>query len=166
MTAAVETDSDPPEWCGQCDKRTRLIDRAGVLARCKCHPEAPRLRQYRTCPACHDQIYEWELETHLQAHDTTEERPLSEIYPEKGDVIGHLENERAGLAEQLADLRDRIDSLALGLETSARTSHPSKKSEIERGCASALRDLLRVDGESGEETRQRLDRDRVSSLES
>lgn len=60
------------------------------------------------------------------------------------------------LAADRDDLRDHIDSLARGLDMSARTSHPSKKSEIERGCADALFGLLRVDGESIADTRKRL----------
>lgn len=64
------------------------------------------------------------------------------------------------LAAERDGLRDRIDSLALGLEMSASTTAPSRKSEIESGCASALRGLLRIDGESDDDTRQRLERER------
>lgn len=70
--------------------------------------------------------------------------------------IARITAERNEAREQLAGLRDRIDSLARGLDMSARTSHPSKKSEIERGCADALFGLLRIDGESIAQTRQRL----------
>jgi hypothetical protein len=65
------------------------------------------------------------------------------------------------LREQLADLRDHIDSLARGLDMAARSTAPSEKSEIERGCASALRGLLRIDGESDDATRQRLEAERA-----
>lgn len=65
------------------------------------------------------------------------------------------------LREQLGDLQDCIGNLAAGLRLSAEASRPSKKSEIEDGCAAALYGLLRIDGESGEETRQRLDRQRA-----
>lgn len=65
--------------------------------------------------------------------------------------------EADALREQLDGLRDRIDSLARGLDMSARTTAPGKESEIEAGCASALRGLLRNDGESDGETRERLD---------
>lgn len=74
--------------------------------------------------------------------------------------VRRLEAERDEAREQLDGLRDHIAILALGMDTSARATAPSKKSEIEAGCASALRGLLRIDGESGEDTRQRLDRER------
>lgn len=75
-------------------------------------------------------------------------------------VIAGLERDRDDTRDQLEGLRDRIDSLARGLDIAARSTAPSKKSEIESGCASALRGLLRIDGESGEETRLRLERER------
>jgi hypothetical protein len=45
------------------------------------------------------------------------------------------------LREQLAAIRERLGNLAAGMELSATTSHPSKKSEIERGCAKAVREI-------------------------
>lgn len=38
-------------------------------------------------------------------------------------------------------IRERLENLAAGMETSARTSHPSKKSDIESGCAQAVRGI-------------------------
>ena len=79
------------------------------------------------------------------------------------DDDADMRDEMDNLREQYDDLRDQIDSLARGLDMSASTSRPSKKSEIESGVAAALRGLLRIDGESGEETRQRLERERGTS---
>lgn len=45
------------------------------------------------------------------------------------------------LREELAVLRERLGNLAAGLELSASTSLPSKKSEIEQGCARAVRGI-------------------------
>lgn len=61
---------------------------------------------------------------------------------EAADVIAvryvrHLERQ----TEQLAVTRERLENLAAGMELSATTSHPSKKSEIERGCAQAVRGI-------------------------
>ena len=65
------------------------------------------------------------------------------------------------LREQLADLQDRIGNLAAGLRLSADATRPSRKTDIEDGCAAALYGLLRIDGESADETRQRIDRERA-----
>ena len=61
-----ELNNGKPEWCGQCDKRTRLIDRDGILHRCRCNPGSHlQLAQYRTCPVCLTPVYEWEMRAHL-----------------------------------------------------------------------------------------------------
>lgn len=39
-------------------------------------------------------------------------------------------------------LRERFENLATGLETAAKSTAPSKKSEIEAGCAQAIRGIL------------------------
>jgi hypothetical protein len=46
------------------------------------------------------------------------------------------------LREQLTGLRERFGNLAAGLMLSAGSSAPSKKSEIEHGCAAAIRGIL------------------------
>jgi hypothetical protein len=46
------------------------------------------------------------------------------------------------LREQLTGLRERFGNLAAGLMLSAGSSAPSKKSEIEHGCARAIRGIL------------------------
>jgi hypothetical protein len=46
------------------------------------------------------------------------------------------------LRDQLAGLRERFENLAAGLVLSASSSAPSKKSEIEDGCARAIRGIL------------------------
>jgi hypothetical protein len=47
----------------------------------------------------------------------------------------------ADLREQLGVIRDRLGNLAAGLDLSATASRPSKKSEIESGCAAAVRQI-------------------------
>jgi len=56
--------SGKPSWCGFCDERTRLVDRGDTVSRCqRCHPQRhQRLRQIRTCPACHVTVYQWDNE--------------------------------------------------------------------------------------------------------
>jgi hypothetical protein len=57
--------------------------------------------------------------------------------------------ERDQAREQLAVARERLESLAAGMELSAATTSPSKKSQIERECAEAVRDIARsIGGES------------------
>jgi chromosome segregation ATPase len=43
---------------------------------------------------------------------------------------------------KLGGILQRLDSLALGLETAARSTAPSKKSQIEQGCAECIRDII------------------------
>lgn len=45
------------------------------------------------------------------------------------------------LRERIGVIRDRMEILAAGLELSASGTAPSKKSEIERGCAAAVRQI-------------------------
>jgi molecular chaperone GrpE (heat shock protein) len=52
-----------------------------------------------------------------------------------------LEEENSELREQLARVRERLENVAAGMELSASTTHPSKKSEIEHGCADAVRQI-------------------------
>jgi hypothetical protein len=51
------------------------------------------------------------------------------------------ELEARDLREKLTTARERLENLAAGLRLSASASRPSKKSEIERGCAEAVRDI-------------------------
>lgn len=51
-----------PPWCGQCDKRTRLVfdPDADTASRCPdCHPEKDLPAQFRICK-CGDVIYKWD----------------------------------------------------------------------------------------------------------
>ena len=57
-------------------------------------------------------------------------------------VVLRVIDERDDLCEQLGVLQDRIGNLAAGLKLSADASRPSKKSEIEDGCAAALLGIL------------------------
>lgn len=77
-------------------------------------------------------------DTGTAAHDWAH-RALDEI----GGVKPQPPREADALREQLADLRDQLDNLARGLELSASASAPSKKSEIERGCAAAVRGIAK-----------------------
>ena len=51
--------ADKPMWCGQCDRRTRHVESAGVIARCQeCHPLAHmHLAQFIRCPGCRMLVY-------------------------------------------------------------------------------------------------------------
>jgi len=53
-----------PEWCGECDKRTWLIDHGDTMARCRaCHPLAGQfLKQHRKCGGCQQVVYAWEAQ--------------------------------------------------------------------------------------------------------
>jgi hypothetical protein len=47
--------------CGTCDPRTHLIDLGDKARRCECHPNHREpLKQFRTCPACHATIHQWD----------------------------------------------------------------------------------------------------------
>lgn len=50
-----------PEWCGQCNKKTRQIITASGPKRCACHPLYRQLLpQYRQCPVCDSVIRKWD----------------------------------------------------------------------------------------------------------
>ena len=53
---------DKPMWCGRCDRRTRHIESAGIIARCQeCHPLAHmHLAQFIRCPGCRMLIYAYD----------------------------------------------------------------------------------------------------------
>lgn len=48
-----------PDWCGQCDPTTRLIDHGDHMRRCpQCHPKRHQtLPQHRRCGGCRRLIY-------------------------------------------------------------------------------------------------------------
>src|ERR1700734_2080718 len=55
-------DDGRPPWCGQCDKRTRLLydPAADSCARCPaCHPEKDLPHQFRICK-CGCAVYRWD----------------------------------------------------------------------------------------------------------
>jgi hypothetical protein len=89
----------------------------------------------------------------LAAEDADEParvKVLDEVIAERDELRALIDAHQPTLASmliearaELAALRERLASAATGMETSAATSHPSKKSEIERGCAAALRSLAR-----------------------
>jgi cell division septum initiation protein DivIVA len=66
---------------------------------------------------------------------------VSKLLDRLVDKINALETERDQLREQLTLVRERLENLAAGMEMSAATSAPSKKSEIETGCAQAVREI-------------------------
>ena len=47
------------------------------------------------------------------------------------------------LSEVLARVTERLENLAAGMMTSAAATSPSRKSEIERGCAQAVSEIVR-----------------------
>jgi hypothetical protein len=82
-------------------------------------------------------------------------RDIKDVYPpgHHGHDIAHTALDEIGgvkpsppgeadqLREQLGGIRDRLDNLARGLDLSASGTSPSKKSEIEHGCAEAVRQV-------------------------
>jgi hypothetical protein len=56
--------------------------------------------------------------------------------------VSRLIAQRDEAREQLGRLHDSIGNLAAGLKLSADASRPSKKSQIEDGCAAALLGIL------------------------
>lgn len=69
----------------------------------------------------------------------------------KGDPENHwapllirmLARERDEARAVAASIRQKLENLAAGLELSAQATSPSKKSDIERGCAEAVRGIAR-----------------------
>jgi hypothetical protein len=64
---ALPADKPPkPDWCGECDQRTRLIEgmRHGqtVMWRCvRCHPLAHKsFSQHKKCGGCAEWTYQWD----------------------------------------------------------------------------------------------------------
>ena len=59
-----------PVWCGECDKRTRLVDHGSYMQRChRCWAWPARktrfhqlLPQHRLCGGCRNLVYEWDAE--------------------------------------------------------------------------------------------------------
>jgi chromosome segregation ATPase len=67
-----------------------------------------------------------------------------QLRTERDQALGVNENLRGQLAATTADLADiyeRLETLAVRLEASADFTAPSKKSEIERQCAKAIREI-------------------------
>jgi hypothetical protein len=78
-------------------------------------------------------------DTGTAAHDWAR-KALDDI----GGVKPAQPGEATRLREQLQGIREQLGNLASGMEMSARTSDPSKKSEIEYGCARAVRAIART----------------------
>ena len=78
-------------------------------------------------------------DTGTAAHDWAH-RAQDEI----GTIKPQPPREADALREELADIRDRLGNLARGLKLSASASSPSKKSDIERACATAVLDIART----------------------
>jgi hypothetical protein len=68
-------------------------------------------------------------------------RTLSYLGPPAQVDASIAEGKLDQLREQLGVIRDRLGNLAAGLDLSASASRPSKKSEIESGCAAAVRQI-------------------------
>lgn len=69
--------------------------------------------------------------------------PWEELGPDDKAQMASIEDAvRAPLKARLDELLGQVETIAVGLETSALSTFPGKKSEIEDGCATALRALL------------------------
>lgn len=82
-------DTRPP-WCGTCDQRTRLHERAdGRLERCPhCHPTPSRqLSQYARCGGCRTTIYRWDSNRCEDHIPVGEQMPIAV----KGEIITEKE---------------------------------------------------------------------------
>jgi hypothetical protein len=66
-------------------------------------------------------------------------RELAAAQAQAAPELATAERERDQLREQLAAIRERLENLAGTLELSASATSPSKKSQIESGCAEAMR---------------------------
>ena len=57
----MEAAGEQPEWCGQCNKRTRELMTPAGPKRCACHPLGRKpLPQFSACPDCHSTVYKWD----------------------------------------------------------------------------------------------------------
>lgn len=97
-------------------------------------------------------------EAYCAAMEYVECQPWDDLVPEfqsameaaaKAAITAHVPEDwttmllqRDDAREQLAGIKDRLESLAADLEMSARTTRPSKKSRIEDGCAAAVLKVL------------------------
>ena len=76
----------------------------------------------------------------LPAWDALDERIVSAWNRAGAAVCDVVIGDDLAPGERTA-VRERLENLAAGMEMSASASHPSKKSEIERGCAEAVRGI-------------------------
>lgn len=65
---APTSQSDRPDWCGECDRRTRLIDHGDRMQRCpRCWAWPAKgtypgqlLPQHKRCGGCNQVIFTWD----------------------------------------------------------------------------------------------------------
>lgn len=104
-----------PIWCGECDRRTRLIitttDGHDVATRCQCHPESHKLPAQFTRCHCGTVIYQWDTagcDRHqpIGAHLTVRSAPATE--PRNRDELMQL---AAGQAAESRRGRAVIDAM-------------------------------------------------------
>lgn len=64
QAAANTTGTNRPDWCGECDLQTRLVDHGTFMRRCPdCHPKRHQpLPQHRRCGGCKRIICAWDHE--------------------------------------------------------------------------------------------------------
>ena len=71
--SATETGDGKPPWCGECDRRTRMLtmrrDGRDVAIRCRCNPNGHLMAgQFKRCPECKAVIYEWDRNSECGKH--------------------------------------------------------------------------------------------------
>jgi hypothetical protein len=145
VIAAVH-DEAKPDLMWERDKAlgTKEEDGAGGGIAADVHLLAAQRDQARTQLAIAVAALRWVLEgcnAGEFAHDTAHSA-LDEI----GAVTIPDATEADKLRERLTVTRERLENLAAGLELSATRTAPSKKSQIEQECATAVRDIAQSIG--------------------
>lgn len=88
------TEDGRPDWCGTCDRRTRLVlvttDQGEKAARCDCHPLGGKMpRQFTRCPGCRTAIYVWDnndCDRHQAIGARLSYHPMPDVRPHDDDI--------------------------------------------------------------------------------
>lgn len=76
---------DKPLWCGECDRRTRLVTTGDAVKRCHCHPLSHLpLVQHIRCPGCRVIVHSWDI-NECGSHSSPV-KPLTDTRPEREEI--------------------------------------------------------------------------------